>query len=102
MSIAKVTEISASSKKSFEHAINEGLARANDTIDHIEGACARLDVDHDAVIRCFRRQQFRQRSVKFERQFHCFDSKINARRKPGVAFACKGTRVSLTPTGSRR
>lgn len=38
MSIAKVTEISASSKKSFEHAINEGLARANDTIDHIEGA----------------------------------------------------------------
>ena len=38
MSIAKVTEISATSKKSFEHAINEGLARANDTIDHIEGA----------------------------------------------------------------
>lgn len=38
MSIAKVTEISASSNKSFEHAINEGLARANDTIDHIEGA----------------------------------------------------------------
>ena len=38
MGIAKVTEISASSKKSFEHAINEGLARANDTIDHIEGA----------------------------------------------------------------
>lgn len=38
MSVAKVTEISASSKKSFEHAINEGLARANDTIDHIEGA----------------------------------------------------------------
>ncbi len=38
MSVAKVTEISATSKKSFEHAINEGLARANDTIDHIEGA----------------------------------------------------------------
>ena len=38
MSFAKVTEISAYSKKSFEHAINEGLARANDTIDHIEGA----------------------------------------------------------------
>ena len=38
MSIAKVTEISASSRKSFEHAIDEGLERANDTIDHIEGA----------------------------------------------------------------
>lgn len=38
MSVAKVTEISASSSKSFEAAINEGLARANDTLDHIEGA----------------------------------------------------------------
>lgn len=38
MSVAKVAEISASSKKSFEHAISEGLARANDTIENIEGA----------------------------------------------------------------
>jgi len=38
VSVAKVAEISASSKKSFEHAINEGLARANDTIENIEGA----------------------------------------------------------------
>ncbi|NNC77248.1 MAG: dodecin domain-containing protein [Woeseiaceae bacterium] len=38
MTVAKVAEISASSKKSFEHAINDGLARANDTIDNIEGA----------------------------------------------------------------
>lgn len=38
MTVAKVAEISATSKKSFEHAINDGLARANDTIDNIEGA----------------------------------------------------------------
>lgn len=38
MTVAKVAEISASSEKSFEHAINEGLARANETLDHIEGA----------------------------------------------------------------
>jgi len=38
MTVAKVAEISASSSKSFEHAINNGLKRANDTIDHIEGA----------------------------------------------------------------
>lgn len=38
MTVAKVAEISASSSKSFEHAINEGLARANKTLDHIEGA----------------------------------------------------------------
>ena len=38
MSVAKVTEITAASSKSFEDAIEKGLKRANDTIDHIEGA----------------------------------------------------------------
>ena len=38
MSIARVTEITASSKKSFEDAINVGLSKANETLDQIEGA----------------------------------------------------------------
>ncbi|MEM7431548.1 MAG: dodecin family protein [Pseudomonadota bacterium] len=38
MSVAKITEISASSKKSFEDAIEKGIKRANDTLDNIEGA----------------------------------------------------------------
>ena len=38
MSVARVTEISADSPKSFEDAINIGLARANETLDQIEGA----------------------------------------------------------------
>jgi len=38
MSVAKVTEISSTSSKSFEDAINSGLDRANNTIDQIEGA----------------------------------------------------------------
>ncbi len=38
MSVAKVTEISASSSKSFEDAIEKGIKRANDTLDNIEGA----------------------------------------------------------------
>lgn len=38
MSVARVTEISAASPKSFEDAINKGLERANETLDHIEGA----------------------------------------------------------------
>jgi len=38
MSVARVTEITAASKKSFEDAINLGLQRANETLDHIEGA----------------------------------------------------------------
>lgn len=37
-SVAKVTEISVTSTKSFEDAITNGLARANKTLRHIEGA----------------------------------------------------------------
>jgi hypothetical protein len=38
MSVAKVSEISASSSKSFEDAIQTGLARASKTIRHIKTA----------------------------------------------------------------
>ncbi|HUO81531.1 MAG TPA: dodecin family protein [Gammaproteobacteria bacterium] len=38
MAIAKVTEITSSSTKSFEDAIREGLSRASKTIDNIRGA----------------------------------------------------------------
>ena len=38
MSVAKVSEISATSTKSFEDALQQGLARANKTIRHIRSA----------------------------------------------------------------
>ena len=38
MSVAKVSEISATSAKSFEDAIQQGLARASKTLRHIRGA----------------------------------------------------------------
>jgi flavin-binding protein dodecin len=38
MSVAKVSEISATSPKSFEDAIQQGLARAGSTLRHIRGA----------------------------------------------------------------
>ncbi len=38
MSVAKVIEVSASSKTSFEDAINQGLTRACDTISNVRGA----------------------------------------------------------------
>ena len=38
MSVAKVTEISASSAEGFEQAIQEGIDRANKTLEKIEGA----------------------------------------------------------------
>jgi flavin-binding protein dodecin len=38
MSVARVTEISASSPKSFEDAVENGISRANDTLQNIEGA----------------------------------------------------------------
>jgi len=38
MSVAKVTEISSSSAKSFEDAIQDGVDRANKTLDRVKGA----------------------------------------------------------------
>ena len=38
MSVAKVSEISATSSKSFEDAIQQGLARAGKTLRHIRSA----------------------------------------------------------------
>jgi flavin-binding protein dodecin len=38
MSVAKVSEISATSAKSFEDAIQQGLTRAAKTLRHIQGA----------------------------------------------------------------
>ncbi len=38
MSIAKVTEITCSSDKSFEDAVRTGIKRAGKTLDNIKGA----------------------------------------------------------------
>ncbi len=38
MSVARVTEITASSKKSFEDAVNVGIARAAKTLKNVQGA----------------------------------------------------------------
>jgi dodecin len=38
MAVAKVVEISAASKKSFEDAIVEGIKKADTSLDNIEGA----------------------------------------------------------------
>lgn len=38
MTVARVTEIIAGSSKSFEDAVKEGIKRANETLDNIEGA----------------------------------------------------------------
>lgn len=38
MSVAKVTEISSTSKKSFDHAIENGIERACKTLENVSGA----------------------------------------------------------------
>jgi dodecin len=38
MAVARVTEIIAGSKKSFEDAVEQGIARASRTLKNIEGA----------------------------------------------------------------
>ncbi|MER8372477.1 dodecin family protein [Mesorhizobium sp. M1409] len=38
MSVARVTEITSSSNKSFQDAIEQGIARASKTLKNVEGA----------------------------------------------------------------
>lgn len=38
MSVARVTEITAASPKSFDDAIKEGISRATKTLQHVTGA----------------------------------------------------------------
>jgi dodecin len=38
MSVAKVSEITSSSPTSFDDAIRQGIARANETLDQVKGA----------------------------------------------------------------
>jgi dodecin len=38
MSVARVTEITSASSKSFEDALRVGLARANKTLENVTGA----------------------------------------------------------------
>jgi flavin-binding protein dodecin len=38
MSVAKITEVSASSSTSFEDAVQKGVDRANKTLDRVQGA----------------------------------------------------------------
>ena len=38
MSVAKTSEISASSSKSFEAAVRSGIRKMSETVDNIEGA----------------------------------------------------------------
>jgi flavin-binding protein dodecin len=38
MSVARITEISSISKKSFEDAIAQGISRANKTLKNVKGA----------------------------------------------------------------
>ncbi|NNE88199.1 MAG: dodecin domain-containing protein [Silicimonas sp.] len=48
MSVARVTEIIASSSKSFEDAVEEGVKRAAETLKNVEGAWVK---DQKAVVK---------------------------------------------------
>jgi hypothetical protein len=53
MSVAKVSEIIASSPKSFEDAVASGIARANKTLKNIRGAWIaeqKVDVEKGRVV----------------------------------------------------
>ncbi len=47
MSVAKITEITASSPKSFEDAVRAGIERASKTLENVTGAWIQ---DHEVTI----------------------------------------------------
>jgi flavin-binding protein dodecin len=52
MSVARVTEITSTSPRSFEEAITEGIARATATLRHVKGAWIkdqRVEVDGNRI-----------------------------------------------------
>ena len=52
MSVAKVTELSATSSKSFEDAIQQGIERATKTLRNVKGAWIkdmRVSIEDDKV-----------------------------------------------------
>ncbi|HEX4744365.1 MAG TPA: dodecin family protein [Candidatus Limnocylindria bacterium] len=54
MSVARVSEISSTSEKSFEDAMQQGIARANKTLRNVKGAWIKeqqLDIDNGKVTR---------------------------------------------------
>ncbi len=54
MSVARVSEISATSEKSFEDAMQQGVSRANKTLRNVKGAWIKeqqLDIEDGKVTR---------------------------------------------------
>jgi flavin-binding protein dodecin len=52
MSVAKVTEITSSSPKSFDDAVQSGIARAGKTLQNIKGAWVKglkIDVENNRI-----------------------------------------------------
>ena len=53
MSVARVTEISSRSDRSFEAAINEGIERANQTLRNVKSAWIKeqqVDIDDGRIV----------------------------------------------------
>ena len=53
MSIARITEITAGSEKSFDDAVKNGIARANQTLNNVKGAWIQdqeLLLDGDRIV----------------------------------------------------
>ena len=56
MSVAKISEITASSSKSFEDAVENGVRKMSETVDNIEGAWVKEQkvVVEDGEVKAYR------------------------------------------------
>ena len=58
MSVAKVIEITATSSRSFQDAIEAGIARASKTVEEIQGALVK---DQEIVVKAGKISEYRVR-----------------------------------------
>jgi flavin-binding protein dodecin len=58
MPVARVTEVTSSSTKSFEDAMREGVSRANKTLENVTGAWIK---DHEVVVQKGKITEYRLR-----------------------------------------
>ena len=58
MSVARITEITATSKKSFDDAVKQGVARATKTLKGVTGAWV---TDHNVIIKSNKISEYRVR-----------------------------------------
>ncbi len=96
MTVARISEISSVSKKSFEDAILQGVARANKTLKNVKGAWVKDQEVHDRKRQGDRFQSDSESDLCLERLANSF------RGGPALRRRSRGARAESPNTGRHR